>query len=145
MLKKWGETVYIRVQEFEDGWLANEIQPQIIGILPQPLLLATPGAQIIATTNEKSLQPYAQEEGKTLSIILKEFEEEWLENEIRPRLIEELSPTHLLATSEAQTIATANENRVAGENLSRALKQEGRIIVFAKMAIYLILYMVSDP
>ena len=61
--------------------------------------------------------------GETLYIRVKEFEEEWLANEVQPRIIEELSQTLLLATSGNQTIATANEKRVAGEKLLRALKQ----------------------
>lgn len=61
--------------------------------------------------------------GETLYIRVKEFEEDWLANEVQPRIIEELSQTLLLATSGTQTIATANEKRVAGEKLLRALKQ----------------------
>lgn len=61
--------------------------------------------------------------GETLYIRVKEFEEEWLANEVQPRIIEELSQTLLLSTSGAQTIATANEKRFAGERLLRALKQ----------------------
>lgn len=61
--------------------------------------------------------------GETLYIRVKEFEEEWLANEVQPRIIEELSQTVLLATSGSQTIVTANEKRVAGEKLLRALKQ----------------------
>lgn len=61
--------------------------------------------------------------GETLYIRVKEFEEEWLANEVQPRIIEELSQTLLLATAGNQTIATANEKRVAGEKLLRALKQ----------------------
>lgn len=61
--------------------------------------------------------------GETLYIRVKEFEKEWLANEVQPRIIEELSQTLLLATSGAQTIATANEKRLAGEKLLRALKQ----------------------
>lgn len=61
--------------------------------------------------------------GETLYIRVKEFEAEWLANEVQPRIIEELSQTLLLATSGTQMIATANEKRVAGEKLLRALKQ----------------------
>ena len=61
--------------------------------------------------------------GETLYIRVKEFEEDWLSNEIQPRIIDELSQTLLLATSGTQTIATANEKRAAGEKLLRALKQ----------------------
>ena len=61
--------------------------------------------------------------GEALYIRVKEFEEEWLANEVQPRIIEELSQTLLLATSGNQNITTANEKRVAGEKLLRALKQ----------------------
>ena len=61
--------------------------------------------------------------GETLYIRVKEFEEEWLANEVQPRILEELSQTLLLTTSGAQTIVTANEKRFAGEKLLRALKQ----------------------
>lgn len=61
--------------------------------------------------------------GETLYIRVKKFEEEWLANEVQPRIIKELSQTLLLTTSGAQTIVTANEKRFAGEKLLRALKQ----------------------
>lgn len=61
--------------------------------------------------------------GEALYTRVKEFEEEWLANEVQPRIMEELSQTLLLATSGTQTTATANEKRVAGEKLLRALKQ----------------------
>ena len=60
--------------------------------------------------------------GETLYTRVKEFEEEWLATEVQPRIIENLHQT-LLASSGTQTIATANEKRVAGERLLRALKQ----------------------
>lgn len=58
--------------------------------------------------------------GETLYIRVKEFEEEWLANEVQPRIIDVLSPTLLLASSAGTTV---NEKRVAGEKLLRALKQ----------------------
>ena len=61
--------------------------------------------------------------GETLYIRVKEFEEEWLANEVQPRIIEEMSQTLLLTSSGTQSIATANEKRFAGEKLLRALKQ----------------------
>ena len=61
--------------------------------------------------------------GETLYIRVKEFEEEWLASEVQPRIMEELSPTLLFATSATVITATANEKRVAGEKLLRALKQ----------------------
>ena len=61
--------------------------------------------------------------GESLYTKVKQFEEEWLANEVQPRIIEELSQTLLIATPETQTITTANEKRVAGEKLLRALKE----------------------
>ena len=61
--------------------------------------------------------------GETLYIRVKEFEEDWLANEVHPRIIEELSQTLLLATTGAENIATANEKKLAGEKLLRALKE----------------------
>ena len=61
--------------------------------------------------------------GESLYTKVKEFEEDWLANEVQPRIIEELSQTLLIATSETQTITTANEKRVAGEKLLKALKE----------------------
>ena len=61
--------------------------------------------------------------GETLYMRVKEFEEDWLANEVQPRIIEELSQTLLLATPGTRNIATANEKKVAGEKLLRALKQ----------------------
>lgn len=58
--------------------------------------------------------------GETLYIRVKEFEEEWLANEVQPRIIDVLSPPLLLASSAGTTV---NEKRVAGEKLLRALKQ----------------------
>ena len=61
--------------------------------------------------------------GETLYTKVKEFEEEWLANEVQPRIIQELSQTLLIATSGTQAITTANEKRAAGEKLLRALKE----------------------
>ena len=61
--------------------------------------------------------------GETLYIRVKEFEEEWLATEVQPRIIENISQTLLLATSGTRINGTANEKRVAGEKLLRALKQ----------------------
>lgn len=58
--------------------------------------------------------------GETLYIRVKEFEEEWLANEVQPRIIDVLSPTLLLASSASTTV---NEKRAAGEKLLAALKQ----------------------
>lgn len=58
--------------------------------------------------------------GETLYIRVKEFEEEWLANEVQPRIIDVLSPALLLASSAGTTV---NEKRVAGEKLLAALKQ----------------------
>ena len=84
--------------------------------------------------------------GETLYIRVKEFEEEWLANQVQPRIIEELSQTLLLAISGSQTIATANEKRVAGERLLRALKQawEDHNLCM-NMTTDVLMYMVGKP
>lgn len=84
--------------------------------------------------------------GETLYIRVKEFEEEWLANQVQPRIIEELSQTLLLAISGTQTIATANEKRVAGERLLRALKQawEDHNLCM-NMTTDVLMYMVGNP
>lgn len=58
--------------------------------------------------------------GETLYNRVKEFEEEWLANEVQPQIIDVLSPSLLLASSAGTTV---NEKRVAGEKLLGALKQ----------------------
>ena len=84
--------------------------------------------------------------GETLYIRVKEFEQEWLANEVQPRIIEEVSQTLLLATSGSQTIATANEKRVAGEKLLRALKEawEDHNLCM-NMTTDVLMYMVCSP
>ena len=52
-LKKWGETVYTKVQEFEEEWLANEVRPQIIEVFPQIPPSAKPGAQTMPRLTRK--------------------------------------------------------------------------------------------
>lgn len=61
--------------------------------------------------------------GELLYNKVKMFEEEWLADEVQPRILEMLSPTILLPNSGGSTTATVNERRVAGEKLLRALKQ----------------------
>lgn len=61
--------------------------------------------------------------GDVLYERVKEFEEEWLANEVQPQILEVLSPSLLLASTGGSTITTANEKRAAGEKLLRALKQ----------------------
>lgn len=64
-----------------------------------------------------------KKKGESLYFKVKEFEEDWLGNEIRPRVLGELSPSLLIRHIGATAAATANERRVAGEKLLRALKQ----------------------
>jgi len=61
--------------------------------------------------------------GETLYLRVKEFEEEWLANEVQPRIISVLSPALLLSSSRGSAITTANEKRAAGDKLLHALKQ----------------------
>ena len=53
VLKKKGETLYLRVKEFEEKWLAHEVQPRIINVLSPTLLLSSSGGSTITTANEK--------------------------------------------------------------------------------------------
>lgn len=61
--------------------------------------------------------------GETLYEKVKQFEQEWLGNEVRPQILAVISASLLVATgSGGQTIATANEKRADGEKLLKALK-----------------------
>ena len=53
VLKKRGESLYLRVKEFEEQWLAKEVQPTIISVLSPALLLSNPRASTVTTANEK--------------------------------------------------------------------------------------------
>ena len=61
--------------------------------------------------------------GETLYERVKDFEERWLTNEVRPQIIAVAAPVLLLFDTTSSTIATVNEKKVAGERLLRALKQ----------------------
>lgn len=61
-----------------------------------------------------------RKQGQSLYEKVKDFEEEWLANEVRPRIIDGL-PSSLLAAYNG-TQLTVNEKRLAGEKLLRALK-----------------------
>ena len=64
-----------------------------------------------------------KKKGETLYLRVKEFEEQWLADEVQPRIISVLSPTLLLPSAGSSAIATANEKRAAGDKLLQALKQ----------------------
>ena len=64
-----------------------------------------------------------KKKGETLYNRVKSFEEDWLLNKIRPQILSVLSPSLLYGNSGPGTITDANEKRVAGEKLMRALKQ----------------------
>ncbi|KAL6714611.1 hypothetical protein ACLMJK_008036 [Lecanora helva] len=53
VLKKCGDQLYVRVKEFEEQWLANEVQPRIIGVLSPTLLLSKSNSSAITSVNEK--------------------------------------------------------------------------------------------
>ena len=53
VLKKRGETLYLRVKEFEEEWLATQVQPHILEALSPNLLIASSGTSAITTANEK--------------------------------------------------------------------------------------------
>ena len=62
-----------------------------------------------------------KKKGETLYARVKDFEQNWLAHEVRPRILEDLPETLLEAHGSATL--TANERRVAGEKLLRSLKQ----------------------
>ncbi len=64
-----------------------------------------------------------KKKGETLYTRVKEFEEDWLANTVRPRILVEISPSIVVRSDEVAFTATANEKRVAGERLLKALKQ----------------------
>lgn len=63
--------------------------------------------------------------GETLYERVKDFEQEWLTNEIRPEIEAVFAPSLLAAMTGAgnQDLATANEKRSDGEKLLKALKE----------------------
>lgn len=63
-----------------------------------------------------------KKKGETLYLRVQAFEEDWLVNEIRPRILAVLSPS-ILSRHGATDTTTAIEKRLAGETLLRALKQ----------------------
>ncbi|KAL8823898.1 MAG: hypothetical protein Q9170_008294 [Blastenia crenularia] len=48
VLKKKGESLYIKVKEFEQNWLANEVRPRILDEIPFSLLAGQDGTQLSA-------------------------------------------------------------------------------------------------
>ena len=64
-----------------------------------------------------------KKKGESLYNKVKEFEENWLANDVRPRILAVLSPSLAFANGSTISTTTASENRVAGERLLKALKQ----------------------
>ena len=64
-----------------------------------------------------------KKKGETLYIRVKEFEEDWRTNTIRPRILQEISPTLIVGNDGVASHTTANEKRAAGERLLKALRQ----------------------
>ncbi len=64
-----------------------------------------------------------KKKGETLYIRVQEFEEDWLANTVRPRILVEVSPSLLVGSDGVASTTTANEKRAAGERLLKALKQ----------------------
>ena len=64
-----------------------------------------------------------KKKGELLYIKVKEFEQDWLSDEIRPRIFGTISSSLLLGTISTTAITTTNEKRVAGERLMKALKE----------------------
>lgn len=86
-----------------------------------------------------------KKKGEPLYLRVQAFEEDWLVNEIRPRILAVLSPS-LLSRHGAAATTTAIERRVAGETLLRALKQawEDHNLCM-NMTADVLMYMVSIP
>ena len=84
--------------------------------------------------------------GETLYERVKDFEERWLTNEVRPRIIAVAVPVLSLFDTTSSTIATVNEKRLAGERLLRALKQawEDHNLCMS-MTTDVLMYMVGCP
>ena len=61
--------------------------------------------------------------GESLYEKVKDFEENWLLNEVRPRILAVLSPSLLAGNAGSGAATQVNEKRVAGERLMNALKQ----------------------
>ena len=54
VLKKKGELLYERVKEFEEHWLATNIQPRIMAAFsPGSLSVSTEGNRVVVPTNER--------------------------------------------------------------------------------------------
>lgn len=66
VLKKKGDVLYERVKEFEENWLASEIQPRIMAVLSPTLLAAGSRTSTAITANEKRV------DGEKLLMALKE-------------------------------------------------------------------------
>lgn len=64
-----------------------------------------------------------KKKGEPLYLKVKEFEGDWLANEVYPRIVRQLSPSLFISYTKTTATATANEKRVAGEKLMRSLKQ----------------------
>lgn len=61
-----------------------------------------------------------KKKGEPLYNRVKDFEQDWLAHEVRPRILDDLPPSLLAAYNGTQL--TVNERRVAGEKLLRSLK-----------------------
>ena len=85
-----------------------------------------------------------KKKGETLYTRVKEFEEGWLANTVRPRILEEASPSLLVGNGGVPSTTTANEKRAAGERLLKALKQAwGDHNLCMNMTTDVLMYMVS--
>lgn len=84
-----------------------------------------------------------KKKGEPLYNRVKAFEEDWLDNTVRPRILELLS-TSLLVNYGTADKTTAIEKRMAGEMLLRALKQawEDHVLCM-NMTADVLMYMVS--
>lgn len=53
VLKKRGETLYVKVKEFEEAWLANEVQPRIMDEVSLVLLQGSGGSSITSVDEKR--------------------------------------------------------------------------------------------
>ena len=53
---------------------------------------------------------------------MKEFEQDWLVNHVKPQVLEDLSVSLLVGDAGLSSTATANERRAAGERFLAAMK-----------------------
>lgn len=64
-----------------------------------------------------------KKQGEMLYKRVKEFEQDWLVNHVKPKVLEDLSVNLLVGDAAASSTANANEKRAAGEKFLASLKR----------------------